>query len=72
MSDLCGGCAFRPTERTGPRACAYTAGYGAFLHRHRHRLSGNARLRRAVQGLDRLADLEEVLRQERRRGDEVP
>jgi deoxyribodipyrimidine photolyase-related protein len=36
------------------------------------RLSGNARMRRAVQGLDRLADLDEVLRQERLRGDEVP
>jgi deoxyribodipyrimidine photolyase-related protein len=29
-------------------------------------------MRRAVQGLDRLADLDEVLRQERLRGDEVP
>jgi deoxyribodipyrimidine photolyase-related protein len=47
-------------------------GEPAFLHRHRHRLSGNARMRRAVQGLDRLGDLEEVLRQERTRGDEAP
>ncbi|GGW68898.1 hypothetical protein GCM10010503_52600 [Streptomyces lucensis JCM 4490] len=33
---------------------------------------GHARMRRAVQGLDRLADLDEVLRQERRRANEVP
>ncbi|MFJ8094949.1 cryptochrome/photolyase family protein [Streptomyces griseofuscus] len=72
MSDLCDGCAYRPTERTGPRACPYAAGYWAFLHRHRRLLSGNARVRRAVQGLDRLGDLDEVLRQERRRAGEVP
>jgi deoxyribodipyrimidine photolyase-related protein len=72
MSDLCDGCAFRPADRTGPRACPFTAGYWAFLHRHRHRLSGNARMRRAVQGLDLLGDLDDVLHQERQRGDEAP
>ncbi|MFF5969572.1 hypothetical protein ACFY64_38950 [Streptomyces collinus] len=71
MSDLCDGCVFLPTDRTGPRVCPCTAGYRAFLHRHRHRLSGNARMRRAVQGLDRLGDLDDVLHQERRRGDEA-
>ncbi|GAA3305056.1 hypothetical protein GCM10020295_57790 [Streptomyces cinereospinus] len=72
MSDLCGGCAYRPTERVGERACPYTAGYWAFLHRQRARLADNPRMRRAVQGLDRLPDLAEVVRQEERRGDAPP
>ncbi|MFI9610647.1 cryptochrome/photolyase family protein [Streptomyces sp. NPDC052023] len=72
MSDLCDGCAYRPTERLGERACPYTAGYWAFLHRHRARLAGNPRMTQAVRGLDRLADVEEVVRQERRRGDAPP
>ncbi|MDI5961994.1 cryptochrome/photolyase family protein [Streptomyces sp. SL54] len=61
MSDLCGGCAYRPTERTGERACPYTAGYWAFLDRHRDRLEGNPRMARAVKGLDRLKDLRRLL-----------
>lgn len=68
MSDLCGGCVYRPGERTGDRACPYTAGYWAFLHRHRARLERNPRMAQPVRGLDRLADLEELLRQESRRG----
>ncbi|MEV6380966.1 cryptochrome/photolyase family protein [Streptomyces sp. NPDC051773] len=68
MSDLCGGCVYRPGERTGERACPYTAGYWAFLHRHRARLERNPRMAQPVRGLDRLADLEELLRQESRRG----
>ncbi|MEU6082716.1 cryptochrome/photolyase family protein [Streptomyces sp. NPDC047108] len=72
MSDLCGGCAYRPTERTGDRACPYTAGYWAFLHRHRELLAHNPRMNRPVRGLDRLRDLDALLRQEERRGDEPP
>ncbi|MFM9589161.1 cryptochrome/photolyase family protein [Streptomyces scabiei] len=72
MSDLCGGCAYRPTERTGDRACPYTAGYWAFLHRHRTRLERNPRMAQPIRGLDRLADLEELLRQEARRGEGPP
>ncbi|WP_407548976.1 cryptochrome/photolyase family protein [Streptomyces sp. Pv4-95] len=72
MSDLCGPCAYRPTERVGEHACPYTAGYWAFLDRHRDRLEGNGRMLRAVRGLDRLADLPELLREEKRRGDGPP
>ncbi|MFJ3670913.1 cryptochrome/photolyase family protein [Streptomyces sp. NPDC090106] len=72
MSDLCGPCPYRPTERVGERACPFTAGYWAFLHRHRARLEGNQRMTRAVRGLDRLADLDELLRQEADRGDGPP
>ncbi|MFE9097410.1 cryptochrome/photolyase family protein [Streptomyces sp. NPDC007264] len=72
MSDLCGGCAYRPGDRVGPRACPFTAGYWAFLDRHRAVLAGNPRMARAVRGLDRLPDLDEVRTQERRRGDGPP
>lgn len=72
MSDLCGGCAYRPTLRVGERACPFTAGYWAFLHRHRSRLERNPRMARAVRGLDRLGDLSELLRQEEARGDGPP
>lgn len=72
MSDLCGPCAYRPAERTGDRACPYTAGYWAFLHRHRARLAANHRTARAVTGLDRLKDLAELLDAAARRGAAPP
>ncbi|MEU5771337.1 cryptochrome/photolyase family protein [Streptomyces asoensis] len=72
MSDFCRPCAYRPTVRTGEDACPYTAGYWAFLHRHRSRLEHNPRMSQAVRGLDRLADLDELLAQERLRGDGPP
>lgn len=72
MSDFCGPCAYRPTERVGERACPFTAGYWAFLHRHRSRLARNFRTAQAVRGLDRLPDLEALLRQEAERGEGPP
>ncbi|MGY1581132.1 cryptochrome/photolyase family protein [Streptomyces sp. MN13] len=72
MSDLCGRCAYRPGDRTGEHACPYTAGYWFFLDRHRSRLEHNHRTARAVRGLDRLADLAVLRRQERTRGDAPP
>ncbi len=58
MTDHCGSCRFNPKARVGEDACPFTAGYWWFLDRNRERLSGNARMRRAVQGLDRLSDLD--------------
>ncbi|CAM5530585.1 MULTISPECIES: cryptochrome/photolyase family protein [Streptomyces] len=72
MSDLCGPCAYRPRDRTGEHACPYTTGYWSFLHRHRGPLSGNHRMARAVRGLDRLADLPEVLATAQARGAAPP
>ncbi|MGW4704603.1 cryptochrome/photolyase family protein [Streptomyces sp. NPDC004285] len=76
MSDLCGDCPYRPDRRVGEDACPFTAGYWAFLDRHRDALGRNARMARAVQGLDRLKDLPALLEQERARerlrGDEPP
>jgi deoxyribodipyrimidine photolyase-related protein len=72
MSDLCGGCRYRPERRLGPEACPYTAGYWGFLHRNRAALAGNHRMRQPLVGLDRLGDLAEVVTQEERRGSSAP
>ncbi len=61
MTDFCGACRFDPKVRVGPDACPFTAGYWRFLHRHRERFAANPRMSRAVKGLDRLSDLDELL-----------
>ncbi len=67
MSDHCRPCRFDPRKRLGPDACPFTAGYWAFTHRHRDLLAANMRTARAVASMDRLADLDAVLAQERDR-----
>ena len=67
MSDHCGRCPFDPKKRLGPDACPFTAGYWAFTHRHADLLAANVRTARAVSSMGRLADLDAVLEQERRR-----
>ncbi|MCK2141372.1 cryptochrome/photolyase family protein [Streptomyces albidoflavus] len=72
MSDYCSPCAYRPDHRTGDRACPYTAGYWTFVHRHHDRLVHNPRTAQAAWGMERLTDLDEVVRQEEARGDGAP
>jgi len=72
MSDHCGSCRFNPKVRVGEDACPFTAGYWWFLDRNRDELSGNPRMSRAVQGLDRLRDLEALVAQEEERGNRAP
>jgi deoxyribodipyrimidine photolyase-related protein len=72
MSDYCAGCSYDPKVRVGERACPFTAGYWAFLHRNRERLADNRRLRQQLRGLDRLSDLDELLDQEASRGHRPP
>ncbi|RKE16872.1 cryptochrome/photolyase family protein [Streptomyces sp. TLI_171] len=72
MSDFCGPCRYRPTERLGDRACPFTTGYWAFVHRHRELLAANHRTARAAAGLDRLSGLDEVLAAEAGRGSAAP
>ncbi|MEU7526749.1 cryptochrome/photolyase family protein [Saccharothrix sp. NPDC042600] len=60
MTDHCRGCWFDPTKRTGERACPFTAGYWAWLARHEAELRGNHRMARPLQGLRRIADLDEI------------
>ena len=72
MSDYCGGCRYDPKVRVGENACPFTAGYWAFLERNRPALQGNQRIARAVHGLNRLKDLDELVVQERERGSRAP
>ncbi|MGY1728194.1 hypothetical protein ACI79J_14585 [Geodermatophilus sp. SYSU D01062] len=72
MSDSCGGCPYDPRRRLGGDACPYTAGSWAFLERNRERPAGNRRMRRPLQGLDRLRDLPAVVEQEAARGTSAP
>ncbi|MGQ0465348.1 MAG: cryptochrome/photolyase family protein [Sporichthyaceae bacterium] len=72
MSDFCRPCAYRPTHRTGEYACPFTAGYWEFLARNSERLAANPRMRQPLQGLRRLADLEELRTEVRRAGTSPP
>jgi deoxyribodipyrimidine photolyase-related protein len=72
MSDYCGGCRYDPRKRLGEDACPFTAGYWAFLSRNRDRIPGNARMARTMKQMDRLADLDAVVAQEKRRGSDPP
>ena len=72
MSDHCGSCRFNPRVRVGENACPFTAGYWWFLDRNRGQLRGNQRMARAVQGLDRLSDLDALVQQEQERGNRAP
>ena len=72
MSDYCGGCRYDPKDRVGDDACPFTAGYWAYLDRNAERLEGNHRMARPLQQRHRLADLAEVVAQERDRGDRPP
>jgi deoxyribodipyrimidine photolyase-related protein len=67
MSDHCKGCDYDPKKRVGDDACPFTAGYWAFVHRHRGLLEKNMRTRRSVSTMDRLTDLDAVLEQESHR-----
>jgi deoxyribodipyrimidine photolyase-related protein len=67
MSDHCRHCPFDPRKRLGEDACPFTAGYWAFVHRHRDLLAANMRTARAVSSMQRLSDLDAVVEQERYR-----
>ena len=67
MSDHCRDCEYEPKKRLGDNACPFTAGYWAFVNRHRNLLSRNHRTQRMVSSLDRLNDVEAVVEQEAHR-----
>ena len=56
MSDLCRGCRYEPTERTGEDACPLTTLYWDFHERNEKHLAGNRRLRNAYRQLDRFGE----------------
>jgi deoxyribodipyrimidine photolyase-related protein len=72
MSDYCGSCSYNPRHRTGDDACPFTTGYWAFLQRHREQFTANPRMTRAVSGLDRLSDIEALVRRHEQLGDSAP
>jgi deoxyribodipyrimidine photolyase-related protein len=67
MTNYCSSCAFRPTERLGDKACPMTAGYWTFLHDHQELLATNHRMAKPLGGMRRLADIQQVVAQERLR-----
>jgi deoxyribodipyrimidine photolyase-related protein len=58
MSNLCGGCRYRPDVRTGERACPFTTLYWDFLSRHEALLAANPRMALQVKNLARIAPAE--------------
>ena len=52
MSDYCGSCAYRVTERSGPKACPFNALYWHYLTRHRARFGRHPRMAVIYKGWD--------------------
>ncbi|HTZ14801.1 MAG TPA: cryptochrome/photolyase family protein [Mycobacterium sp.] len=72
MSDYCGGCRYRPSERVGEHACPFTGGYWWFLDRNAKYLANNRRMNQPLAGLRRLRDLDDVVEQQQRLGGHAP
>lgn len=60
MSNYCTGCRYRPSERTGPRACPFTTLYWDFLLRHRETFRTNRRMSMILANVDRMTQEERV------------
>lgn len=56
MSDYCGDCHYRVTEKTGPRACPFNSLYWHFMDRHREELARNPRLGMLFGSWDRMGE----------------
>ncbi|SIO55255.1 deoxyribodipyrimidine photolyase-related protein [Rhodovulum sp. ES.010] len=54
MSDYCGGCAYKVTQKTGEGACPFNLLYWYFLDRHRARFEGNPRMAQMYRTWDRM------------------
>jgi len=55
MSDYCRGCAYDVGAKTGDAACPFNSLYWHFLHRHRPRFAGNARMGQMYRVWDNMA-----------------
>jgi len=60
MSNYCKDCPYNPKLRTGDTACPFTTLYWDFLARHEAAFSKNHRMAQQMQGMRRLADLDDV------------
>ena len=58
MSDYCKSCAYKPTERTGERACPFNFFYWDFLARHRAKLTSQGRMSFILANLDKMPEAE--------------
>ena len=65
MSNYCGGCQYKPTQRTGPEACPMTTLYWNFLDCHEAEMAANPRTSLMVKNLQRLAPAERQAVRER-------
>lgn len=72
MTDFCADCRYDPKVRVGETACPFTAGYWAFMDRHREDFRGNHRMGTALRTMDKLRDLPELIDQEAARGVRAP
>jgi deoxyribodipyrimidine photolyase-related protein len=61
QSNHCGGCRFRPDQRTGDDACPFTTLYWDFLVRHEERFAGHPRMALQVRNLARIEPEEREL-----------
>ena len=67
MTNYCKSCVFTPSVRVGEKGCPLSAGYWNFLNDNQEQLRTNHRMFKPLAGLKRLADLEDVIEQERHR-----
>ena len=67
MTNYCKSCVFSPSVRVGEKGCPLSAGYWNFLNENQDQLRTNHRMFKPLAGLKRLADLEEVVEQEKHR-----
>ena len=72
MTNYCGACVYKPTQRVGEGACPFTSGYWAFLHGNRDLLASNHRVAQPLRNLDRLGDIDQVVSQVQQRGSSPP
>ena len=67
MTNYCKSCVFSPSVRVGDKGCPLSAGYWNFLNDNQEQLRKNHRMFKPLAGLGRLADLEDVIEQEKHR-----
>ncbi|MEM7590257.1 MAG: cryptochrome/photolyase family protein [Cyanobacteria bacterium P01_A01_bin.83] len=62
MSDYCGNCQYRKSDRTGEQACPFNFFYWDFLNRHRDRLKSLGRMNLVLSHLKRISpeELEQI------------
>lgn len=60
MSDYCGKCRYKVTQKTGPNACPFNPLYWHFMDRNRSRLESNHRIGRIFATRDRMGEAKQA------------